>query len=180
MQALDDSGARTTAGPVEESAAAKLPPSDVALADRKAESSVAFRERSTPSTQPMADTAPVWGKPETTKEKSEQLALTRVRHRQWGRYVKTTALILGGVVAYYQYLDQSIQSTISREEALFVATSTQLDSNSEAVRAAAVRTIYELAFKRTPVESPPSPVAPVLNLTKWMLYPPQYRNFQRC
>jgi uncharacterized protein YjbI with pentapeptide repeats len=100
--------------------------------------------------------------------------------RRLARYAKITVLIVGGIIAYYQYLDQSIESTISREEALFSVTATQLDSNSEAVRASAVRTIYELAFRRTPIEAPPSPFSPVLNLTKWVLYPPEYRNFERC
>jgi uncharacterized protein YjbI with pentapeptide repeats len=102
------------------------------------------------------------------------------RRRRLARYVKNIALILGGIIAYYQYLDQTIQSTISREEELLSATATQLDSGSEAVRASAVRTIYDLAFKRTPVEPPPSPIAPLLNLTKWVLYKPEFRNFQRC
>jgi hypothetical protein len=81
------------------------------------------------------------------------------RRRRLARYAKNIALILGGIIAYYQYLDQTIQSTISREEELLSATATQLDSGSEAVRASAVRTIYDLAFKRTPVEPLPSPVA---------------------
>jgi uncharacterized protein YjbI with pentapeptide repeats len=90
------------------------------------------------------------------------------------------AVVVGILFAYYQYLDQSIQTAIGREETLFSATATQLDSESEAVRASAVDTLYNLAFTRTPIEAPPGPIAPYINVSKWLLYRPEYRNFERC
>ena len=108
---------------------------------------------------------------------------SRRNARRWQRTrrsFKLFALVTTGVVAYYQYLDQMIQTNIGRQEALFSSTASQLDSHSDAVRASALNSLFELAFTRTPIETPPGLFSPLLNFGKWLIYPPSYRNYDRC
>src|ERR1039458_1033698 len=100
----------------------------------------------------------------TTKSHRYGSSWIKRNWRQTQSVAKFIALMTAGIIAYYQYLDQSIETNIGREETLFSSTATQPGSEAEAVRASALSTLYELSFTRTPIETPPGPLAPIINV----------------
>ncbi len=97
---------------------------------------------------------------ESTKSKGFEIKLKpkplNVSIEGWGVIVGLLMFFLTALFAYSQYVQESIENRIARtEQGLFVATS-QLEAESPAVRAAGIRTLYEIAFRS--VISEPEPV----------------------
>lgn len=65
---------------------------------------------------------------------------------------KLLAVAIPVAIAFAQYLEQSLQARIDRAEDSFTSSVNQLEANSEAVRAAGVRTLFVLSFRELPQE----------------------------
>lgn len=78
--------------------------------------------------------------------------------------VASVTVIVTFLFAYSQYVEESIQVRIANAEQAFVGATDQLQANSPAVRAAGIRTLYEVAFREVLVEPEPVWYGPLRNL----------------
>lgn len=101
----------------------------------------------------------------------------RSKRQKLFRALKMVTVVVSVLWAYEQYLQHNVETQRANAEQDFTWATTQLNSGSPAVRAAAVRTAYQLAFRDTPVEPNGTVVAPAINLFHWVLNRREYTFF---
>ncbi len=102
----------------------------------------------------------------------------RTKRQKLFRALKMITVVVSVLWAYEQYLQHNVETQRANAEQDFTWATTQLNSGSPAVRAAAVRTAYQLAFRDTPVEPNGTVMAPVINLFHWVLNRREYTFFK--
>lgn len=102
----------------------------------------------------------------------------RTKRQKLLRALKMITVVVSVLWAYEQYLQHNVETQRANAEQDFTWATTQLNSGSPAVRAAAVRTAYQLAFRDTPVEPNGTVMAPAINLFHWVLNRREYTFFK--
>jgi len=84
------------------------------------------------------------------------------------RWAKIGLVVFSAIFGYEQYLEHVTERRIEQAEKALSDATAQLSSPEPEIRAAAVRTIYTLAFQQLPIEPEASWNGPVVNLSRWV------------
>jgi uncharacterized protein YjbI with pentapeptide repeats len=89
-------------------------------------------------------------------------------------------IALSALWAYEQYLEHNSEVQQSQAEQDFTWATGQLTSESPAVRAAAIRTISDLAFLKSPLQKDDSLAPPITNFLNWFRRQKKYKFNERA